>query len=102
MCFASSIVESHKKLFITAPAQTQTSSTQSLSGSVGKGSAGNLDKKKINKNSKTLSTTSSNLSSSTLNSLKMSRSKSRVQTDVCGDCGAAGMLIINCVCMHRT
>lgn len=64
MCFASSIIEAHKKLFIAPEVEAR------------------------DRDSATPSTSSRRISAS-----KMSRSKSRLQTEVCGDCGATGELM---------
>ncbi|XP_017106668.2 ARF GTPase-activating protein Git [Drosophila bipectinata] len=80
MCFASSIIEAHKKLFIAPPEHSNqnatTPPTQSTRGS------------------------------------KMSRGKSRLQTEVCGDCGASDpswasinrgiLLCADCCSVHRS
>ncbi|XP_022226846.2 ARF GTPase-activating protein GIT2 [Drosophila obscura] len=75
MCFASSIIEAHKKLFIAPPETTPTRSSGS-------------------------------------HSRIMSRSKSRLQTEVCGDCGATDpswasinrgiLLCADCCSVHRS
>ncbi|XP_030379511.1 ARF GTPase-activating protein GIT2 [Scaptodrosophila lebanonensis] len=85
MCFASSIIEAHKKLFI-APPEVNDSSTP-LSGS-----SGILNSRKT--------------------AQKMPRNKSRLQTDVCGDCGATDpswasinrgiLLCADCCSVHRS
>ncbi|EDW61754.2 ARF GTPase-activating protein Git [Drosophila virilis] len=80
MCFASSIIEAHKKLFIAPEGEHRDSVTP----------------------------TSANSSSRR----KMSRSKSRLQTEVCGDCGATDpswasinrgiLLCADCCSVHRS
>lgn len=80
MCFASSVVESHKKLFIANAGGAATDKRDSLSGTAA--AASSSKGFKIDK--KILGTTNS------LKSNKMSRAKTRIQTEVCGDCGAAG------------
>ncbi|KAH8369853.1 hypothetical protein KR093_001121 [Drosophila rubida] len=79
MCFASSIIEAHKKLFIAPEVEA---------------------------------TPSSSLGSRRKSASKMSRSKSRLQTEVCGDCGATDpswasinrgiLLCADCCSVHRS
>ncbi|XP_060660984.1 ARF GTPase-activating protein Git [Drosophila nasuta] len=81
MCFASSIIEAHKKLFIAPELEATPSSTL---GSSGRRKSANI----------------------------MSRSKSRLQTEVCGDCGATDpswasinrgiLLCADCCSVHRS
>ncbi|KAH8252636.1 hypothetical protein KR032_000967 [Drosophila birchii] len=83
MCFASSIIEAHRKLFI-APQPEQQQQTRSP--------------------------TTPRISASS--SSKMSRGKSRLQTEVCGDCGASDpswasinrgiLLCADCCSVHRS
>ncbi|XP_017054124.1 ARF GTPase-activating protein Git [Drosophila ficusphila] len=78
MCFASSIIEAHRKLFIAPP-----------------------DLEHPNPATPTIS-----------NKIKMSRGKSRLQTEVCGDCGAGDpswasinrgiLLCADCCSVHRS
>ncbi|XP_064552157.1 ARF GTPase-activating protein Git [Drosophila montana] len=82
MCFASSIIEAHKKLFIAPEGEHRHSATPTSA------SASNSSRR------------------------KMSRSKSRLQTEVCGDCGATDpswasinrgiLLCADCCSVHRS
>ncbi|KAH8401082.1 hypothetical protein KR009_002885 [Drosophila setifemur] len=83
MCFASSIIEAHRKLFIAPPEHPNQ-----------------------NPNATTTAPTLSNRGS------QMSRGKSRLQTEVCGDCGASDpswasinrgiLLCADCCSVHRS
>ncbi|XP_061390674.1 ARF GTPase-activating protein Git-like [Musca vetustissima] len=90
MCFASSVVEAHKKLFI---ANTSSQNTN-------------------NPNKSITGRTTASGSNTSLKNIKMSRSKTRIPTEVCGDCGASDpswasinrgiLLCSDCCSIHRS
>lgn len=118
MCFASSVVEAHKKLFIANAGGATTSANShnnnrsshsgvnssnggngSGSGGIGCGGAAGHDKRdslstsaKGLRSDKHRGSSSASGSGNSLKNAKMSRSKTRIQTEVCGDCGASGEL----------
>lgn len=86
MCFASSVVSAHNKLFIANATNCNSPSggqrwekqrSNSISGGAAVGGGG-------------VGVGGSNSSHSSLKNVKMSRSKTRIPTEVCGDCGASG------------
>ncbi|XP_005188401.1 ARF GTPase-activating protein Git [Musca domestica] len=119
MCFASSVVEAHKKLFI---ANTNNSTnnhhhptgSESLSG--GGVAVKGLRSDKQQRSSSSIGGSSSaggaSGSNASLKNAKMSRSKTRIPTEVCGDCGASDpswasinrgiLLCSDCCSIHRS
>uniref|UniRef100_A0A1A9X3Q2 Arf-GAP domain-containing protein n=1 Tax=Glossina brevipalpis TaxID=37001 RepID=A0A1A9X3Q2_9MUSC len=96
MCFASSVVESHKKLFIA----------NSVGGGSGHRRNSHISVQTLHR--RDIHTTITN----SLKNTKMSRNKSRLQTEVCGDCGATDpswasinrgiLLCADCCSIHRS
>lgn len=80
MCFASSVVEAHRKLFLsssTADNRIDVKQTPTT-------------RKRYDSNKQQTAVANSLLAFPAAN-LKMSRSKTRPLTEECGDCGASGM-----------
>lgn len=86
MCFASSVVEAHKKLFI-ANAGGDSAAVNEKRDSLGSIKVLRSDKRGS-------LTGSGGSNSNSLKNTKMSRSKTRIQTEVCGDCGASGWFLL--------
>lgn len=87
MCFASSVVEAHKKLFIANAGGGNINSGSAASNAKRDSLSG---KKGIRNDKRSSLTGSGGSNSNSLKNSKMSRSKTRIQTEVCGDCGASG------------
>lgn len=96
MCFASSVVEAHKKLFIAnaGGGNNNSSCNSALATNDKRDSLSGVKGIRSDKRGSLSGSSSSN--SNSLKNTKMSRSKTRIQTEVCGDCGASGKTIRNC------
>ncbi|XP_059225180.1 ARF GTPase-activating protein Git [Stomoxys calcitrans] len=111
MCFASSVVESHKKLFI-ANAGGGSDRAHHSGSSLTEGVKGPRSDKQRSSNIASSGGGGSNSSNTSLKNTKMSRSKTRIPTEVCGDCGASDpswasinrgiLLCSDCCSVHRS
>ncbi|XP_073813138.1 ARF GTPase-activating protein GIT1 [Musca autumnalis] len=114
MCFASSVVEAHKKLFIASTNNSHPTLTGSDSqSSSGKGLRSATDKQRNSSfGGGSSSGGAASGSNTSLKNAKMSRSKTRIPTEVCGDCGASDpswasinrgiLLCSDCCSIHRS
>ncbi|KAM7343301.1 ARF GTPase-activating protein GIT1 [Cochliomyia hominivorax] len=113
MCFASSVVEAHKKLFIANAGGGNSNSASVTSAAAPNEKRDSLSGIKGIRSDKRGSLSGSGGSNSnSLKNSKMSRSKTRIQTEVCGDCGASDpswasinrgiLLCSDCCSVHRS
>ncbi|XP_065367730.1 ARF GTPase-activating protein Git [Calliphora vicina] len=112
MCFASSVVEAHKKLFIANAGGGNINSGSGSSAAANEKRDSLSGIKGIRNDKRGSLSGSGGSNSNSLKNSKMSRSKTRIQTEVCGDCGATDpswasinrgiLLCSDCCSVHRS